>query len=241
MTVRWVDSTLSTNEDARNAQAWDVFVADSQTAGRGRLDHTWHSAPGMNLTFSAVLPDAGRTVAETATLPLVVGLAVATSVRGILEKYDADTARQVRIKWPNDILAGGKKLAGILCERTGGGIIAGIGLNVNQRSFPPGIAMRPTSLALLAGRDFDRRKVLDVVLESIESRHAEWAKAGFRAVHADISMLDCLKGKIVTVAQTDDDRDPVSGPCGGIADDGSLIVAGVRVFAGEAHVLRARG
>ena len=70
------DVTASTNLDARAGFPGDVFTADEQTAGRGRLDHAWHSAPGANLMFSAVLDVSGLAPDAVATLPLVVGLAV---------------------------------------------------------------------------------------------------------------------------------------------------------------------
>lgn len=220
-------ATESTNIDARGGEPGDVFTADYQSAGRGRLDHDWHSAKGENLTFSVVLSGGGRPPAEIATLPLVVGLAVVKA----LKPFAA-----LSLKWPNDVLAGGRKLAGILCERHGDNVIAGIGLNVNQTAFPPEISGRATSLALLCGGAQDRASVLDRVLASLFSLHARWLSEGFASLLGELDAVDCLKGRMLSVRQTDDDAAPVAGVCGGIAPDGALIVGGRAVYAGEAHI-----
>ena len=226
--------TRSTNADAREGSHGDVFVADFQTAGRGRLDHSWLAAAGENLTFSAVLDVAGLDPARAATLPLVVGLAVARAVAPLLP----DTAgNDLAIKWPNDVMLRGRKLAGILCERNGDCVVAGVGLNVNQTGFPPEIAERATSLALTTGGCFQRDELLSRVLSAIYSEHARWRKGGFAACRRDFAALDFLAGKVVSVRQTDDDPSPVSGVCGGVQDDGSLLVGGVSVHAGEAHLM----
>lgn len=221
------ETTVSTNLDAREGVPGDVFVAEHQSAGRGRLDHTWLSAKGENLTFSVVLAGADRSLAEIATLPLVVGLAVIKALGRFAP---------LALKWPNDVLSDGRKLAGILCERDGDNVIAGIGINVNQTSFPPEIAARATSLAAICGRRFNREKVLSDVLESLDRWHGKWLAEGFASLHGDLAAVDCLRGRTVCVRQVDDDTAPVSGFCGGIAEDGSLIVGGRPVYAGEAHI-----
>ena len=218
------ETTVSTNLDAREGESGDVFVAEFQSAGRGRLDHTWLSAKGENLTFSVVLAGAGRPPYEIATLPLVVGLAVVKALASLAP---------LSLKWPNDVLCEGRKLAGILCERHGDNVIAGIGLNVNQTEFPPEIAWRATSLAILCGRCFDRETVLLDVLKSLEKFHTRWLADGFASLHGELAAVDCLKGRTISVRQVDDDAAPVAGLCGGITDDGSLMVGGRRIYAGE--------
>lgn len=218
------ETTVSTNLDAREGESGDVFVAEFQSAGRGRLDHTWLSAKGENLTFSVVLAGAGRPPSEIATLPLVVGLAVVKALASLAPLF---------LKWPNDVLCEGRKLAGILCERHGDNVIAGIGLNVNQTEFPPEIAWRATSLAVLCGRCFDRETVLLDVLKSLDKLHTRWLADGFASLHGELAAVDCLKGRTISVRQVDDDAAPVAGLCGGITDDGSLMVGGRRIYAGE--------
>ena len=226
------ETTASTNADAREGRPGDVFVADSQTAGRGRLDHEWHAARGENLTFSVVLDAADASPAEVATLPLVVGLAVARAVGSLLGKIS-----EVAVKWPNDVLVGGKKICGILCERNGDAVIAGVGLNVNQTDFPAEIAARATSLRLVEGSQFDRDDVLKGVVSEIGDMHSRWLRGGFAALRGAFAAFDLLKGREVAVLATDGDTTPVKGLCGGVQEDGSLLVGATKVYAGEAHVL----
>ena len=225
------ETTASTNADAREGRPGDVFVAEFQTAGRGRLDHEWHAARGENLTFSVVLDAADASPAEVATLPLVVGLAVTRAVGALL-----GSSSQVAVTWPNDVLVGGRKICGILCERNGDAVIAGVGLNVNQTDFPAEIAARATSLRLVAGIPFDRDDVLSGVVAEIGDMHSCWLHGGFAALRGAFAVVDCLKGREVAVLATDGDITPVKGLCGGVQEDGSLLVGETRVYAGEAHV-----
>ena len=222
--------TESTNLDARAGKPGDVFVADEQTAGRGRLDHTWISQPGKNLMLSVVLDVAGIAPPEVATLPLVVGLAAATATSLLL-------LRQTWIKWPNDVMACGRKLAGVLCERHGENVIAGVGINVNQKVFAPEIALRATSLLQIDGRERPLEMVLCAFLKTLSPFCDDWRRGGFPALHPLVAACDWLKGRSVSVLQTDTDSAPVSGLCGGIQSDGTLLVGGTSVFAGEAHVI----
>ena len=225
------ETTASTNADAREGRPGDVFVAEFQTAGRGRLDHEWHAARGENLTFSVVLDAADASPAEVATLPLVVGLAVVRAVEALLGKTS-----EVAVKWPNDVLVGGRKICGILCERNGDAVVAGVGLNVNQTDFPADIAARATSLRLVAGSRFDRDDVLNAVVAGIGDMHSRWLCGGFAALCGAFAAVDCLRGREVAVLATDGDAAPIKGLCGGVQEDGSLLVGETRVYAGEAHV-----
>ena len=202
--------TVSTNLDARAGSHGDVFTADYQTAGRGRLDHVWESPRGQDLLMSVVLDVADRSPAEVATLPLVAGLAVAKAVGG-------------RIKWPNDVFVDGQKVAGILCERNDDRVIVGIGVNVGQ-----------TKYRSVGGKVSEVRTH---VLQRLSDWYRDWHEKGFAAVYPSIAAVDFLKGREIAVRQTDDDSVPVSGVSNGIMPDGSLDVGGVKVYAGEAHVV----
>lgn len=236
------DETASTNLDARTGQHGDVFTADFQTAGRGRLDHRWLSPPGTNLMMSVVLSVVGLSPEQVATLPLVMGLAVARSVRFLLQG-----SVSAFLKWPNDVLVAGKKLAGILCERQGDNVIVGIGLNVKQETFLPEIADKATSLAILMKNGAGDRpqpegvcpslaRVRTVLLSEIGRWYACWRSRGFAGAYPFLSELDYLKGRWVSVLQSDDDMAPLSGYSSGIRPDGALDVGGRVVYAGEAHV-----
>ena len=221
--------TASTNIDARGGSHGDVFTADYQTAGRGRLDHVWESPRGQDLLMSVVLDAAGRSPAEVATLPLVAGLAVAKAVGG-------------QVKWPNDVFIGGQKVAGILCERLDDRVVVGIGANVGARVWPSDLSFRAISLeewtqsSGLEPGGWTVSGVRDRILAQLSLQYGAWLRGGFAALHPHIAAIDALKGRMVAVRQTDADADPVRGMCGGIAADGSLDVGGVKVYAGEAHV-----
>ena len=229
--IRHRKETTSTNADAREGSPGDVFTADFQSAGRGRLAHKWVSPSGANLLMSAVLGVAGLPVETAALLPLVAGLAV---LRGI-EPFAR--GRTVQIKWPNDVFVDGKKVCGILCERHGDNVIAGIGVNVRAQKFPDDIRCRATFI----GGSATVEAVRDVVLGRLYDYFQKLATEGFSLIYGELSAVDYLKGRAVTVRQTDDDSAPVSGLCGGIAADGSLDVGGVRIYAGEAHVEEVEG
>ena len=242
--IRHRTETASTNLDARVGSHGDVFTADYQTAGRGRLDHKWLSPPGTNLMMSAVLSVEGIEPEQVATFPLIVGLAVAQALRPFVVD-DQDAGRKtgdVKLKWPNDVLVGGKKIAGILCERHGDNVIAGIGVNVGQTEFDTEIADRATSLALAGPLAASRLapsalQVRDAVLASLKRVYGLWRARGFAAVYPEIAAIDALRGRVLSVRQTDDDSTPVQGVSQGIMPDGSLDVGGAKVYAGEAHVL----
>ena len=229
--------TASTNVDARGGSHGDVFTADYQTAGRGRLDHKWLSPPKTNLMMSVVLSVEGLSPEHVSTLPLVIGLAVIKAIEEMVGR--TLRVRRSQLKWPNDVLVDGKKVAGILCERNGDNVIAGIGVNVSQTEFPPEIAERATSLALVADVSCLPSPVLsvrDAVLDELGKWYGIWRSGGFAAVYPEIAAVDFLRGREIAVRQTDDDSAPIFGISNGIMPDGSLDVAGTKVYAGEAHV-----
>lgn len=159
-----VDSTNAVV--ARAAQAGEaeglVVVAETQTAGRGRLDREWVSPPRAGLTFSVLL----RPVSLQRTLvPLLVGTAVADAIE---HACDVESA----LKWPNDVLIGDRKVAGILAEVAAGAVVVGIGINVLTRSdeLPEGA----TSLSVESDDVVDRLPVLLAVLRAIESAYSGW-------------------------------------------------------------------
>lgn len=239
------DVTASTNIDARGGSHGDVFTADFQTAGRGRLDHKWISPPGANVIMSAVLSVRGMSPEQVSTLPLVVGLAVARGLSPFVSRGQTlDSQGTVpMLKWPNDVLIGGRKVAGILCELDGEKVIAGIGINVKLQKFPDEIEKTAISLEEAVGtvpKDTGSVPVVrEAVLGEIGRLYEVWVEKGFGAIWPEIAKIDYLRGQTLAVRQTDDDLAPVVGVSGGVQPDGSLDVGGVKVYAGEAHVERA--
>ena len=141
-----------------------VFLAYDQTAGRGQRTNTWESAPGENLTFSIVLAPVFLPIMDQFLLSKVVALGIYMAIN--------EYVRGLKIKWPNDIYAGNKKLGGILIENSimNGLIknsIVGIGFNVNQDIFKSD-APNPVSLKMLTKEHFDCEIVLNEILSGID-------------------------------------------------------------------------
>jgi BirA family biotin operon repressor/biotin-[acetyl-CoA-carboxylase] ligase len=169
--------TGSTNTDAMTAARagaphGSVYFADEQQAGRGRGNHAWHSAAGQGLYVSVVVRPAMPAV-DLPLLPLVAGLAAAEAIRVV-------SGLTVDLRWPNDLLLGPRKAGGILVEAQSeaSGIafaVVGIGINVHQRSFDPGLATPATSLDVETGRRIGRQVLLVALLESLEREVVEIA------------------------------------------------------------------
>ncbi|MER6943358.1 biotin--[acetyl-CoA-carboxylase] ligase [Nonomuraea sp. NPDC000554] len=169
-----VDTTGSTNADlaeaARAGAAQGaVLVAEAQSAGRGRLGRTWAAPPRSGITFSVLLTPSVPMAAQ-GWLSLLFGVAAASAVRRLAEV-------DVRLKWPNDLLIGERKLAGVLAERVEHAVVIGMGLNVTLRrdELPVETA---TSLALEEAACLDRDPLLRAVLREIETHYREWEEAG---------------------------------------------------------------
>ena len=189
--------------------------------------------------MSVVLAVDGLAPEQVATLPLVAGLAVARALTGLRERGDGEKVAhrlrgRVAVKWPNDVLVDGRKIAGILCERHGDNVVVGIGVNVRQREWPAELEGRATSVLEATGLSVKTVRVRNAVLGELGKWYGIWREKGFASVYPELAALDALKGQPLTVRQTDGDASPISGLSGGIRPDGSLDVGGRAVYAGEA-------
>jgi len=165
--VEVVASTGSTNADllARGGPEGQVLVAEEQTAGRGRAGRTWVSVPGASLTFSVLLRPTSVPPASRGWLPLLTGVAVAAAVRSA-----TDVAAV--LKWPNDVLVGERKLAGILAEQSPAedAVVVGVGLNVAtpQAALPVSPNGLPATSLLVEGAEVAREPLLTEILRGLE-------------------------------------------------------------------------
>jgi BirA family transcriptional regulator, biotin operon repressor / biotin---[acetyl-CoA-carboxylase] ligase len=172
--IEVVASTGSTNADLlrRGGAEGQVLVAEEQTAGRGRMGRSWVSQPGASLTFSVLLRPVSVPPARRGWLPLLTGMAVVAAVREV-------AAVGATVKWPNDVLVGEKKLAGILAEQSGDAVVVGIGVNVATpaEALPasPG-GLSATSL-LVEGGSVSREVVLAGILRELERRYVTFRDA----------------------------------------------------------------
>lgn len=187
-----------------------VAVAEHQTAGRGRSGRRWDDAPSTALLFSVLLRP--PVTAPLPQLSLVVGLAVA----GAIER-EADVCAVV--KWPNDVLIAGHKVAGILLEASAAVVVCGIGINVNQeeRDLPPVTRTPVTSLRVATGLPFDRGIVLASVLLELERRYTDWVAGGLACLTDELERRNALRGRRVRVGGR-------AGTAGAIAPDGRLTI-----------------
>ncbi|WP_243057378.1 biotin--[acetyl-CoA-carboxylase] ligase [Nocardioides sp. SR21] len=224
--VEVLDTTTSTNavaaERARaGAPEGLVVVAEHQTAGRGRLNRTWETPARSALTFSLVLrPEVAP--ADWPWLPLLTGHVVAKTLRAA--GYDAG------VKWPNDVLLGDQKIAGILLERvetdTGPAAVVGVGLNVSltaeELPVPTG-----TSLLLASGAAPDRTALLVSLLGSLREAYDAWQAGGPDATARLRSsyVAACVTiGREVRVEMPS--GEPLTGRAAGVDASGRLVVAG---------------
>jgi BirA family transcriptional regulator, biotin operon repressor / biotin---[acetyl-CoA-carboxylase] ligase len=222
--LRVMSVTASTNGDARRAAAEGAphgatFLADSQTAGRGRGGHVWHSPPGENLYMSVVQ----RPRVALSALPhlaLVVGLAVARVVDAALAC--APPELRAGIKWPNDVFVSGRKIAGVLVESSLRGdeleaAVAGVGINVRTKDFPGEIADRATSLLLAGARVLDRAELVARLSVELDRALAAFTSLGLAPLLGELQERDVLRGVAVRVGE-------VEGIAEGIDEAGRLCI-----------------
>lgn len=164
-----LDATPSTNDYLKEMVAservenFTVVTAENQTQGRGQMGASWVSEKGKNLIMSMLIKDSLIDIRQIFNLNIAVALAIIEA----LEKHDIS---QLSIKWPNDIMAGDKKVGGILIEnslKSDGTIvsIAGIGLNINQQDFSQ--LPKASSLYVASGRLFDKAELLEKITQNI--------------------------------------------------------------------------
>jgi BirA family biotin operon repressor/biotin-[acetyl-CoA-carboxylase] ligase len=221
--VQWLDETDSTNtralQSASPASELPLLIgAERQTLGRGRGNNAWWSCSG-SLTFSLLLEPArlGLSPQHWPLISLATGLAAAQALDRWLPQHE------VRLKWPNDVYADGRKIAGILIENIPDQpqrLIIGVGLNVNNSLLeaPADVQARATSLLDLSGQLCDRTDVLVAFLDRLQAELTELA-LGTHMLIERCRARCYLIGRTVTLH---DGRQEASGACQGIDDDGAL-------------------
>lgn len=224
----WLETAGSTN-DVAAALAQDgveegtAVVAETQTAGRGRHGRVWFSPPGAGLYVSIVLRPSssyGGDGRAAALLTIASGVAVAEAVR-------AATGLPAEIKWPNDVLVGRRKLAGILTEAAAQGgelqfVVLGLGINLREAAYPAELASRVTSIEAETSRPPDRALILSEILAAIGERYADLRAERFDAIlGAWRRLAPSLASALV---EWDAPGGAVRGRAEGIDDAGRLLV-----------------
>jgi BirA family biotin operon repressor/biotin-[acetyl-CoA-carboxylase] ligase len=245
-TIHHFTSLGSTNDHLKSmtdAPEFTCVVADEQTAGRGRRSRTWHSSPGDGLYLSVLL----RPPTDASPkIPLIGLLAAVAAAETLIGRGLAD----VDIKWPNDVLAGDRKICGVLAEAFGAGagslrVILGIGVNLNHRSFPPELGAAATSVAMETGEEVVVEDFRDQLLDGVARWYERWRRDdGYDNSRMIVDRWQRLstyardRQVVVTL-----DGEKVTGLTAGLTDTGALrlIVAGGQVkviLAGEVTRLR---
>jgi len=240
--LHYVESTDSTNTLAQQLARegtpnGTVVLAETQLKGRGRLGRSWVSPPYRNLSLSVVLrPDIASS--EAPQIGLVAGLAVTETVR--------EWGPHAMIKWPNDVLIDGRKLAGILTEMEAAEgrvqfVVIGIGINLNSKSedFPPELHHRLTTLCAASGGLVDRDAFAARLLSHLEQRYEMLLRDGFATIRPLWEALSCLTGRQVRI---EGGTQTCEGVVTGLAADGTLRLRSlegqdIRIVAGDVTVV----
>jgi len=217
---RFYERVSSTQDEAKawvqqGAPHGGMVIADEQTKGRGRWGRTWFSPPRKNLhlTLTMKLPAEHPPLG---TLSLLTGVAIVEALR---QRFSVPAF----VKWVNDVVVDGKKLAGILIEGVGGDwVLIGIGVNVNlaETELPDELRTTATSLQMVKGAPVDRREVLSALLVSLESWWERWAQGAMGSVWQALEGWDWLRDKSVTAHLPDGTT--LHGFAVGIMPDGGL-------------------
>jgi len=241
------DEIDSTNEMAKKYAAsgkpeGTVVVAEKQLQGKGRLRRTWDSPKGQGIWVSVIIrPNILPTSAPQITFVLAVGM---------VRAMDKALGLKAEIKWPNDILINGKKVAGILTELSAeieriDYIVFGIGLNVNQKKedFPEEFRNKAMSLSMALGQNVSRVKLLQAMLEELERTYHEYLEKGFAYILKEWKANSCTLGKEVQIIM---EGDKLEGKAVDLDQDGFLIIQDKnnqlhRIIAGDVSLRDAEG
>lgn len=192
--VYYFKSVKSTNTEAKNTENvpdGSVFIAESQTGGRGRLGRKWASPGGRGIWMSIYLtPEIPA--ADVSLLTLTAGLAVCRVIK------------KSQIKWPNDVLINGKKVCGILTEMSAeidrtAKVIVGMGINVNNEFFSIDLIDKATSLYLETGEKHSREKLAAEILKEFFALYADFKERGFSAIATEYKRKCVTLGREVVV------------------------------------------
>ncbi len=232
--IRVLPVVTSTNDllriEAENGLSaeGDILVAEHQTTGRGRLDRSWESPPGKSLLFSTLLyPNISSSYLQ------LMGLMASLSVLGGLSNYLRQDVqdperyiRLIRLKWPNDLMVGKRKLCGILSDagndKNGRSFaVVGIGINVNQSlvDFPEQLRSIATSLYIMTGIEHNRMRLFKAIVASMESYYNRLTGEGSNWIAPNWLERAEIKGKRIEIKEN---SESITGICLGLNEDGSI-------------------
>jgi len=244
-TFEVIDSTntVAKRLAERGAPEGTTVIAEYQTAGRGRFNRKWHGEPGKNILLSLILRPRNKHI--TPLLTYLTSTCVADTIQEI-------TGKTVECKWPNDLLINDRKFCGILLESSWRAaprsslrresnvdfVVIGVGMNVNQGTFPAGLRQTATSLKIECGREFGRAPIIRNFLERLEGGYLQSSKAGVNGILAEWKVKCRTLGKEISVEQS---GKILKGKAIDVDTEGALIIDSrgrvTRVFAGDVRIL----
>jgi BirA family biotin operon repressor/biotin-[acetyl-CoA-carboxylase] ligase len=214
-------NTIAARLASDGANEGTLVISEMQSAGRGRLGRSWHSPAGVGAYLSIILRPEIKPASAPA-LSLVAGLALAESIERVTEL-------PAKIKWPNDVLLGKRKTAGILTELQTDGdkvsaVIVGVGININhtRELFPEELREKATSVRIQLRRKVDRVALVQEFLRRFEKRYAEFLSAGFAKLRKPALKHSSLLGREVVVSGVG--KRTISGRVIDIDDAGRLLI-----------------
>ena len=220
-----------------------LVCAEAQTGGKGRRGGAWSSPPGEAVYMSLLLRPPINPV-HTSMLTLVMGLAAAKACNEVMERSLGDKAPKVLVKWPNDLVIEGRKVAGILTELSTevdyiNHIVTGVGINVNTKAFPEEIAATANSMYIAAGRTFSRAELTALCMKYFEACYDTFLETeDLSVLKEEYESLLVNKGRQVQVLEP---GHTYTGTALGIRESGELLVKRedgqvTAVYAGEVSV-----
>lgn len=238
--IVYLESAGSTNDEikrraAAGAEEGLVLIAEEQISGRGRKGRNWTSSKGESIAASILLrpklsPDHAFSITPVLALSIIQGL-------------EKETGIKAGIKWPNDIVLDNKKLCGILTEMnaemdTINYIVVGMGMNINQTSFPSDISSIATSLRMHCGEVFGRKKIMACILNYFEGNYEAYIREGLKPMLPMLKECSVVLGKHIRLVSPDGERE---GTAIDMDDQGGLIVRldngeTIRVISGDVSV-----
>jgi BirA family biotin operon repressor/biotin-[acetyl-CoA-carboxylase] ligase len=242
--IHYYQETGSTNDEAfrlgmEGAPEGTVVVANSQSAGKGRLQRSWFSPPSSNIYTSVILrPEFNP--ADAPRITIMAGLAAAQTI-------ETCCPRKARIKWPNDILLDGKKICGILAQMQAGEdkidfVILGIGINVNVATdeFPPEIRNTATSIAVQTGAFHSRQDLLITLYKNLSKWYKALTSNGFEMIREEWLKMASLIG---CETQVKFGNEIIKGKALGIDERGALVISDskgkvLKILAGDASIVK---
>lgn len=209
------EETGSTNNDAfecETAADGCVFVAETQTGGKGSRGRDWNSEKNVGIWMSILLYPK-LPASDIAKVTLTAGMAVCTVLRNA--GYNA------LIKWPNDIVTDGKKVCGILTEKRAEKVVVGIGINVNTESFAQELKDKATSLFISGGKKVEREPLINLIYAEFERLYGILKDKGFSELRPKYAELSATLGKKIKVIQPNESYEAKAI---GITNNGELLI-----------------